>query len=96
MKIINFKAISGAGALIGKFDVEFKPLTVRGMGLFRRDNGHLFISEPSEKYTKKTGETGWFKHVVITDEAVKERIEALVRELVADADPLPKDDTIPF
>lgn len=96
MKITNFKPVENAGALIAKFDIEFKPLTVRGMSLFRRENGGTFISEPSEKYERKDGEKAYYKHVIITDDEIRGDIARLVKAELAASHGIMDEEDIPF
>lgn len=94
MKITNLKRVENAGSLIARFDIEFKPLIVRGMSLFLRDNGGMFISEPAEKYERRdNGQTAWHKHVVITDDELRGHIAKQVKELM---DFSGSDEEIPF
>jgi len=78
--IRNFRCTDDKGALVATFDVEFKPLTVRRMKLFRKDDGGMFVQEPAEKYEKQ-GKTEWWKHVLITDESVRASILAKAKEI---------------
>lgn len=80
MKITNFRTIDKPGSLVAAFDVEFAPLTVRGIRLIRKGDGGMFISEPSDSY-QKDGETKFSKHVVITDEQIRARIETAAKEI---------------
>jgi len=97
VKLTNFKTVPNAGALIARFDIEFKPLIVRGMSIFRRDNGGVFISEPSEKYERKVdGVTQYYKHVVITDDEIKGQIAALAKQKLAEIEGVDPDSEIPF
>lgn len=80
MILRNFRCIDDAGALVATFDVEFKPLTVRRVKLFRKDDGGMFIQEPSEKY-QKDGKTEYWKHVLITDELVRNSVLAKAKEI---------------
>lgn len=83
MKIINFKVIA-KGSLLAAWDVEFKPLTVCGMMLFRKADGGTFIKEPSESYLDgRTGEKLYRKHVTITDEQLRDKIAAEAKRLYA-------------
>jgi hypothetical protein len=97
LKITNFRTIDTAGAMIAAFDIEFAPLTIRGVKLFRKADGATFISEPSEKY-EKDGKTQYRKHVQITDEAIRAKVETQAQEIyAARASSAPAtDDTIPF
>lgn len=79
MKIENLKLIENAGSLVAKFDVIFKPLTVKGFGLFVKADGSRWISEPATKITLGNGDDKWLKHVVITDDAVKDEIERMAK-----------------
>jgi hypothetical protein len=97
VKILNFRTIDNAGALIAAFDVEFVPLTIHGMKLFRKSDGATFISEPSEKF-EKDGATKYRRHVHISDEVIRAKIETQAKEIYqarAGQTP-PADDTIPF
>lgn len=99
MKLTNFKTITGSGALVAKFDIEFKPLTVRGFGLFEKSDGGRWISEPSTKFTGKDGTVKYHKHVDITDENIKGEIERLAKiayETALYGAPPSDDQEIPF
>ncbi|MHB8709494.1 MAG: hypothetical protein ACYC9I_11515 [Desulfuromonadales bacterium] len=83
MKLINFKLIE-KGAALASFDVEFKPLIVRGMMLFRNGDAGTFINEPAEAYQDgRTGERRYSKHVVIKDEQLRAQIQQQAKEMYA-------------
>jgi len=83
VKIINFKLIE-KGAALASFDVEFKPLVVRGMMLFRKGDAGTFINEPAEAYQDgRTGERRYSKHVIIKDEQLRAQIQQQAKELYA-------------
>ena len=99
MKIEKMKLITGAGALIAKFDVVGNAITIRGMGIFRKADGSSWISEPSSKIEKRDGSFDYWKHVLITDDAVRENIERQAKERLAELEltGLPADsEDIPF
>lgn len=100
MKIANMKLLNNAGSLIAKFDAVGQHLTIRGFGIFRKADGSSWISEPSTKFTKRDGTTDYQKHVVITDQAVKEDIAHQAKEALAElelgGDPGEESEEIPF
>ena len=100
MKISNMRLITGAGALIAKFDIVGKFLTIRGMGIFRKSDGSSWISEPSSKIEKRDGTIDYWKHVQITDEDLKKEIERQAKERLAElelaGDQPGADEDIPF
>lgn len=100
MKIVNMKLINSGGSLIAKFDCIGNAITIRGLSIFRKADGSSWISEPSSKFEKRDGSTDFWKHVIITDDAVKEEIErqakARLAELeLAGSEPA-ADEDIPF
>ena len=101
MNIENFKLIKNSGALVAKFDIVFKPLTVKGLGMFVKSDGSRWISEPSSKFQTAAGETKYQKHVVITDEAIKNEIERMAKleydkAVYGDEPPVDNDQEEPF
>lgn len=74
MKIVNFHKIEGAGSMVASFDVQFKPIMVRGVTLFRKENGETWINEPARKYAGRDGQPAYKKHVLITDSELREVI----------------------
>ena len=84
MKIEKMKLITGAGALIAKFDIVGNAITIRGMGIFRKADGSSWISEPSSKIEKRDGSVDYWKHVLITDDAVRDNLERQAKERLAE------------
>ena len=82
MKINNFKLLDPpVGALVAKFDLDFGPVLVRGMSVFAKD-GRRWITEPSEKWTTRDGETRWHRHAIITDQFAMADLCCQVKELL--------------
>lgn len=101
MNLENFKLIKDAGALVAKFDIVFKPLTVKGFRIFVKSDGSRWISEPSSKFQTAKGESKFQKHVVITDEAIKAEVERLAKieydkAIYGEEPPAAGDDEAPF
>lgn len=84
MKILNMRKIENGRSLVATFDVQFAPLTVRGMAVFRKADGQMWISEPSESFQGRDGKTSYKKHVIITDEHVRQTIEHEAKAMLAE------------
>lgn len=84
MKILNMRKIENGKSLVATFDVQFAPLTVRGMAIFRKADGQMWISEPSEAFTGRDGRTAYKKLVTITDEHVRQTIEREAKAMFAE------------
>lgn len=96
--IRNFRpAKDSTSNRVASFDIQYGPITIKGIGLIRRDNGGSWLSMPSVK-SEKTDQ--WYDQVEL-DELLKVEIKNKIKLLIASesknsADPTCPDQDVPY